>query len=223
MNEAVRLENASLVAGEGLRTVHDANLTVSDGEHVLIKGAEGSGKRALMRLIAGMGVPADGKVFVLGRSLHGMNPREAADFRNRFVGICLREPALLPVLTLWENVALPLALRGENAARRKQAALDLLEVLEIGYAAHALPASLSPWEAALAALARAMVSKPPLLLLEEPAADLNNKQAERFFALLEGFQAFAGATALVFASRELLLRFDRRFTMEYGVIREENP
>lgn len=221
MSEAIRLENAVKTAPDGRREVNGASFTVGERERVLVRGAPGGGYTALMRLIAGMDAPDEGKVLVLGRPVHGMGGREAAMFRSRTVGVCLREPCLMPCLTVWENVALPLAAQGVQAARRKKIAMEQLRALGIAYIADALPAQLKPYEAKLAALARALAAKPPILLLEEMTAELPENQAERLDGVLRALLQYGGATVMLFAAGENSLPMDRRFMMEHGTIREE--
>jgi predicted ABC-type transport system involved in lysophospholipase L1 biosynthesis ATPase subunit len=221
MKEAVVLENVIKTTADGLRAVNGASFAVGEHECVLLRGVPGSGKTALMRLIAGMDKPEDGKVFVLGRQLHEMSADERASFRNRSVGICLKEPCLMPDLTAIDNVILPLKIRGAPKSMREKAAMDQMGALGIAYAAHALPVQLKPYEAKLVALARAFVKKPPLLLLCDMTAGLSESQAERFDDVLRAALQYASAAVMLFTAGNWTLPADRRFVMEHGTIREE--
>jgi putative ABC transport system ATP-binding protein len=221
MNEAVILENVDKSTPDGLRAVCGASLSLGERERALVRGAPGSGKTALMRLIAGMDAPDEGRVFVFGNALHAMGADERAAFRGRSVGVCLGEPCLMPSLTVLENAALPLALRGAPKAEREKAAMAQLRALGIDYAARALPAQLKPFELRLAALARALAAKPRLLLLRDMAAGLPEGQARRFDDILRAVLQYAGAAVMFFAAGRCDLPADKRFLMERGTIREE--
>jgi putative ABC transport system ATP-binding protein len=220
MSGIIRLENAVKTAPDGRRALGGVSLAIHAREHVAIRGPAGSGKTSLLRLIAGMDRPDAGQVFVAGQPVYEMDTREAAAFRNRTVGVCLRAPALLPGLPVWENAALPLAVRGVPAGRRRQTAMEQLKALGIAYAAHARPAALSPWEARLAALARALAAGPPILLLDEIAADLPQGEGKRLMELLGGLRPFAESTVLCAAQADWGPLFARTIEMEHGTIRE---
>jgi putative ABC transport system ATP-binding protein len=222
MNEIVLLENVSRVTSDGHRSVNGVSLAINERERVVIRGPAGSGKTSLMRLIAGMDVPDSGQVFVAGQPMHEMGTNEAAAFRSRMVGVCLRDPALMPCLTLWENVAMPLTVQGVSAAQRRKAAMEQLKALGVAYAAHARPAALSPYERKLASLARAFVAKPPFLLLDECAADLPEREATRLMDLAWALAKERNLTVVCCASGQDSLNTDRSFVMEHGRITEES-
>lgn len=132
---------------------------------------------------------------------------------------CRAEPALLADLTVWENAALPLALQGNSLRRAKPAALELLRMLEVGHAAHALPNRLTDFERRQTALARALIGEPPLLLLEDIASGLGTVEAQRLLLLLSGQKAFIRATAL-FLGGSAAPEAARRYTYYDGKLTE---
>jgi putative ABC transport system ATP-binding protein len=172
MDEIIRLKNVVIMFDSGIRAINDISLNIPAGECVGIYGAPGSGKTTLVRLIAGLDKPSAGQVYVLGEPVHEMEPDTAAEFRNRNIGILSRNPAFLDNLTVLENVAFPLMLRRESTAKRTNAAKEQLKILELNYAAYAHPPQLSPLEKHKAAIARALISQPKLLLLDDFASDI---------------------------------------------------
>lgn len=222
MNEIIRLENVIKLNATGRRIIKGISLCVSQGEHVAVHGAPGSGKAMLMRLITGMERPSDGRVYVLGKAVHEMSPDAAADFRNRVFGLALREPCLMPSLTVWENVALPLAIRGQPLSRRKKSAIEQLKTINLGYAAHAYPPQLSAYEAQLASIARAWITRPKILLLDDITADLSSKENDQIIGTLNALWQFGDCTVLCFiGNHDSVVPFDKLFILDYGKLQEE--
>lgn len=170
--EVIRLENVVKMTDNGKRTVNGITLSISDRECVVISGPPGSGKTMLVRLIAGLEKPSTGEVFVQEEPVHEMNLDTAAVFRNKNIGILPRNPAFLDNLSVVENVALPLAILGEAAAQSRRKAAEQLKLLGLLYASHARPLQLSLLERQKIAIARALIAKPKILLLDDFAADI---------------------------------------------------
>ena len=183
-----------------------------------ICGADERGRAMLMKLIVGMERPSAGEIFVMGEALHEMDADRASEFRCRTFGICLKEPSFMPNLTVWENVALPLMIRGVDVLKRERAAKAQLKQLGIRQIAYAYPAQLKPQEAQIASLARALITKPPVLLLEELTAGLSEKQAGQVTDALH--TATTDATIIHFTEGEIP-GAQRRFILEHGQLREE--
>ena len=206
----------------GLRAVNGVSLCVRAGERVSVHGAPGSGKSALMRLIAGMEPPSDGEIHVLGEAVHAMDPDAAADFRNTHMGVMLRDPCLLPRLTVLENAALPLAIRGVPLAQRNQVAKGKLKALGFGHIAHARPDQLLSYETRAAALARALIGEPPILLLDEVFAGLSARESEQLAGIIGAVTRFGRLTVILFsASAHHYMDADRTLALDHGTIRED--
>jgi putative ABC transport system ATP-binding protein len=114
MSEVMKLENGVKMYRNGLRAINGVSVSLSQGERVSVYGAPGSGKTTLARLIAGMEPVSSGSIFILGQAVHEMDEAAAARFRNQHIGILNRVPALMDSLTVLDQVALPLAIRGIN-------------------------------------------------------------------------------------------------------------
>jgi putative ABC transport system ATP-binding protein len=211
---AVRAERVSRHYQMGsalIRAVDDVTLEVRAGEFLALLGSSGSGKSTLLNLMAGLDRPTSGAIFAQGRNLSGMNPLELARYRSRFVGMVFQSFNLLPRMTLEENVELPLRLaevdRGERAGRVREA----LERVRLEQRLTHRPSELSGGEQQRAALARALVNRPTLLLADEPTGNLDSATGESIMVLLRNIQQSLGMTiVLVTHERPLAERFADR-------------
>ena len=205
---------------------------VAAGEMVAIVGESGSGKSSLLHLLAALDTPTAGDIWVgenCGKDsgkgeirVGGLNPRQAAEFRNREVGYVWQFHYLLPEFTALENVAMPLLARGE----RKASALEKARVWlgEVGLAARAThrAGELSGGEQQRVSLARALVTRPKLLLADEPTGDLDGKSAEAVFALIQRLHREHTLTSvLVTHSMEFAVRCGRVLRLRDGRLEEQ--
>jgi putative ABC transport system ATP-binding protein len=211
---AVRAERVSRHYQMGsalIRAVDDVTLAVRMGEFLALLGTSGSGKSTLLNLMAGLDRPTSGAIFAQGRNLSAMTPLELARYRSRTVGMVFQSFNLLPRMTLEENVELPLRLaevdRGERAGRVKEA----LERVRLEKRLTHRPSELSGGEQQRAALARALVNRPTLLLADEPTGNLDSATGESIMVLLrEVQQSLAMTIVLVTHERPLAERFADR-------------
>lgn len=165
--------------------LEDIDLEVADGEFVALMGPSGSGKSTLLNLIAGIDQPTSGRVEVAGEELSGMSERRLAAFRSRHVGFIFQLYNLIPVLTAFENVELPLLLTGLSKAERRKQAMLALDVVGLAERADHTPRQLSGGQEQRVAIARAIVGDPTLLLADEPTGDLDKKSEEEILTLLK--------------------------------------
>jgi putative ABC transport system ATP-binding protein len=211
---AVRVERVSRHYQMGsalIRAVDDVTLEVRTGEFLALLGSSGSGKSTLLNLMAGLDRPTAGAIFAQGRNLSEMNQFELARYRSRTVGMVFQSFNLLPRMTLEENVELPLRLaevdRGERAGRVREA----LERVRLEKRLTHRPSQLSGGEQQRAALARALVNRPTLLLADEPTGNLDSATGESIMVLLRKIQQSLGMTiVLVTHERPLAERFADR-------------
>jgi len=218
---AVRAERVSRHYQMGsalIRAVDDVTLEVCAGEFLALLGSSGSGKSTLLNLMAGLDRPTSGTIFAQGRNLSEMSRLELARYRSRTVGMVFQAFNLLPRMTLEENVELPLRLaeveRGERAGRVREA----LERVHLEKRLSHRPSELSGGEQQRAALARALVNRPALLLADEPTGNLDSVTGEGILLLLREIQQSLGMTiVLVTHERPLAERFaDRIATVADG-------
>lgn len=221
MNEIIKLENVVKMDSHSHRVLSDVSFTVYEKQRVRICGAPGSGKTALMELIAGMEKPSDGDIFVLGESVHEMDPEIASDFRNRNIGIMQSTPCFLEYLSVLDNVALPLAIRGISAPQRNKAAMEQMKIIGFAHIAHASPAQLSHYEAHMVSLARALIAQPRILLLDEITAYLSERETDQMLAILNTITNLGGFTCLAFCTTDSqTLNTSRCIQLVHGKIRE---
>ena len=208
---AVRVSRHYQMGSALIRAVDDVTLEVRAGEFLALLGSSGSGKSTLLNLMAGLDRPTSGAIFAQGRNLSEMNPLELARYRSRTVGMVFQSFNLLPRMTLEENVELPLRLaevdRGERGGRVREA----LERVRLERRLTHRPSELSGGEQQRAALARALVNRPTLLLADEPTGNLDRATGESIMVLLRKIQQSLGMTiVLVTHERPLAERFADR-------------
>ncbi len=205
-----------------LELFRDLDLTVRQGEMVAIVGESGTGKSSLLHLLAALDSPTSGEVRIGDRSLSTLTRGQAADFRNREIGYVWQFHYLLPEFTALENVALPLLARGDH--RPSALAQALLWLAEVGLADRADHRSgeLSGGEQQRVSLARALITKPRLLLADEPTGDLDARTAETVFTLIERLHAAHSLTSiLVTHNMEFARRCGRLLRLREGHLVEE--
>lgn len=171
--------------GESLiRAVDEITLEVAAGEFLALLGASGSGKSTLLNLMAGLDRPSSGAILALGRDLATMSSEDLAAHRNRTIGIVFQSFQLLPRMTLEENVELPLRLAGMPRGDRPARVLEALERVGLATRTRHRPTELSGGEQQRAAIARAIVNQPKILLADEPTGNLDSKTGEEIMSLI---------------------------------------
>ena len=201
-----------------IRAVDDVTLEVCAGEFLALLGSSGSGKSTLLNLMAGLDRPTSGTIFAQGRNLSEMSRLELARYRSRTVGMVFQAFNLLPRMTLEENVELPLRLAEVERSERAGRVREALERVHLEKRLSHRPSELSGGEQQRAALARALVNRPALLLADEPTGNLDSATGEGILLLLREIQQSLGMTiVLVTHERPLAERFaDRIATVADG-------
>jgi putative ABC transport system ATP-binding protein len=209
-----------------IRAVHDVSLAVGAGEFVALLGASGSGKSTLLNLIAGLDRPTSGSITVLGRELSGMTGDELARYRRHTVGMVFQAFNLVPTMTLLENVELPMRFAEVERAERGARAREALERVGLGARLAHRPTELSGGEQQRAAIARALVNRPSLLLADEPTGNLDSHTGEEVMRFLRNCNQSMGMTLLLVThERALAERYAQRLlTIADGcMVADERP
>jgi putative ABC transport system ATP-binding protein len=196
----IRVRNLNKVyrrGGETIEVLQGLNLDVDTGEFVAFMGPSGSGKTTLLNLVGGLDIPTSGTVTVDGDEITHMSSRHLAAWRARHVGFIFQMYNLIPVLTAFGNVELPLLLTNLSKAQRRRHVETALELVGLGDRMKHYPRQLSGGQEQRVAIARAIVTDPTFLLCDEPTGDLDRKAAEEILDLLTQLEADHGKTILM--------------------------
>src|SRR3954447_8350563 len=169
---------------EQIDVLNDLSLAVPEGEFLALMGPSGSGKTTLLNLIAGLDRPSEGRIVVGGQEISRLSEGQLAKWRTRHVGLVLQFYHLLPVLTAYENVELPLLLLPLSAAERKRQVLTALDLVGLSDRLRHRPGQLSGGQQQRVGIARAIVTDPTLIVADEPTGDLDARSAEEILNLL---------------------------------------
>ncbi len=198
---AVRVTNvtrAYTVNNEQVFALRGISLTVEEGAFVALMGRSGSGKTTLLNMIGGLDQPTSGEVALYGQVLNGMNQEQLTLLRREKIGFIFQSFALLPILSAWENVEMPLRIAGVRSRReRRQRAEAALALVGLERWATHRPAEMSGGQQQRVAIARALVSRPRLLLADEPTGELDSTTGRNLLTLLRTIVRTEGVTLIM--------------------------
>jgi lipoprotein-releasing system ATP-binding protein len=204
-------------AGKRLQVLEQINFTVEAGDTLAIVGASGSGKSTLLQLLAGLDKPDHGSVTVAGTEVSALSAAKLGRLRNQHMGFVYQFHHLLPEFDAQENVAMPLLLGGCSPQEAAERAADMLVKVGLGERLKHRPAELSGGERQRAAVARALVSKPSVILADEPTGNLDQRNAQQVFELmLELNQQTGTAIVLVTHDEHLAARMPTQYHLSNG-------
>lgn len=222
--EVLRTEDLTREYGFGDNKVialNHVSFSVEEGEFVTILGPSGSGKSTLLHLLGGVDKPTSGKVYIGGQSIYEMKERELTAFRRREIGQIYQFYNLIPVLNVEENICLPMLLDHRPAERKD---LDeLLDLLGLTERVNHLPSELSGGQQQRVAIGRALISKPKLILADEPTGNLDQKNSREIIKLFRELNEKYGQTILLITHDEKIAEHaERILVIEDGQIVEDN-
>jgi len=191
------LEKTDRRGGEGIDVLQGLNLDVDKGEFVAFMGPSGSGKTTLLNLLGGLDVPSQGSISVAGDVITSMSRGRLTEWRARHVGFIFQMYNLIPVLTAFQNIELPLLLTKLSKAQRRQHVETALEIVGLSDRKDHYPRQLSGGQEQRVTIARAMVSDPAFLLCDEPTGDLDRKSADEIMGIIKRLVKEYGKTVLM--------------------------
>lgn len=207
--------------GGHIRALDGVTLTINAGEYVAIVGPSGSGKSTLLNMLAALDTPDTGQVVVHGTDLQAC--KDLAQFRRQTIGYVFQLHNLIPTLTAWENVQIPLMELPISARERKGRAMELLERVGMAHRANNLPTKMSGGERQRVAIARALVNDPQIIIADEPTGSVDSQNSSRILDLLEQVAAEGQRTlVLVTHDREVAARARRLIRVLDGQVVEDS-
>ncbi len=204
------------------QALRGVDLSISNGEFTALVGPSGSGKTTLLQLIGCLDQPSSGRVFIDGKDVSKLNHNQRADVRRGTIGFIFQFFALIPTLTAYENIEMPLLLIGKSNEERSARVNELLKAVDLTDRAHHRPDQLSGGEQQRVAIARALATNPSLILADEPTANLDTTNGEQVMEIMTRLNKETGVT-FVFASHDpRVIKYGRRIvTLRDGTIIED--
>ena len=218
--DILKVEHLTKSYGEGenkIIALNNVSFTVAKGEFVAVVGASGSGKSTLIHLIGGVDVPDSGKVIVGDRDIYSLNEEELAVFRRRQIGLIYQFYNLIPVLTVEENMALPVLM--DKREVNKERISELLKLLDLENRKDKLPNQLSGGQQQRVSVGRALMNAPLLVLADDPTGNLHSKNSAEIIRLLKYSNRMYDQTLIMITHDEnIALQADRILSLEDGKI-----
>jgi putative ABC transport system ATP-binding protein len=201
------------------RALQGVSLTIESGEFTALVGPSGSGKTTLLQLIGCLDQPTSGQVMINNKETTGLSRNQRADLRKGTIGFVFQFFALIPTLTAYENVEMPLLLNGKTPTQRKQRVMELLEAVDMTSHAHHRPDQLSGGQQQRVAVARALSTNPTMILADEPTANLDTENGEQVMEIMQKLNQETGTT-FVFATHDpRVIKYAKRVvTLQDGLI-----
>ena len=218
--EVLKAVNLTKIYGKGenqVRALDGVSLSVEQGQFAAVVGTSGSGKSTLLHMLGGLDRPDEGKVYVDGKDIFSLKEEALTIFRRRKIGFVFQSYNLVPVLSVYENVALPVELDGKKADRAFIE--EILDTLGILQKARSLPGQLSGGQQQRAAIARVLASRPSILLCDEPTGNLDSRTSQDVLGLLKlSGQKFGQTIVMITHNEEIAQMADRIIRIEDGRI-----
>lgn len=223
--EVAKIENVTRTFTIGkveTQALRGVNLTIESGEFTALVGPSGSGKTTLLQLIGCLDQPTTGRVIIAGKDVTGLNRDQRADMRKGTLGFIFQFYALIPTLSAYENVEMPLLLTNHSATERRERVTQLLEAVGLADRANNRPDQMSGGQQQRVAIARALATRPSLILADEPTANLDSTNGEQVMEIMAKLNKETGVT-FVFATHDprVIKYATRVVTLSDGVITDD--
>jgi putative ABC transport system ATP-binding protein len=222
--EVTKVENVTKIYKTGkveTQALRGVSLSIQNGEFTALVGPSGSGKTTLLQLIGCLDQPTSGKVWINGKDVSRLNRDQRADIRRGTIGFVFQFFALIPTLTAYENIEMPLLLANVGATERRKRVNQLLEWVDMADRSHHRPDQLSGGQQQRVAVARALATNPSLILADEPTANLDTPNGKQVMEIMERLNQETGVT-FVFATHDpRVIQYARRvIALQDGLVAE---
>lgn len=221
MSAIIELTGVRKSYGVGDAEVHalrGVDARVDEGEYVAVIGPSGSGKSTLMHILGCLDLPSAGRYLLADEDVSGMGEEQLADVRNRRIGFVFQQFHLLPTLSAWRNVELPLVYAGVGRDERRERAIAALERVGLGHRTDHRPGELSGGQQQRVAVARALVTEPALVLADEPTGNLDSTSTSDVLGLLDDLHDAGRTIVLITHEQEVAARAGRNLVIDDGAI-----
>lgn len=211
--EVTKITNATRVFKIGeveTKALRGVDLSIEDGEFTALVGPSGSGKTTLLQLIGLLDKPTSGTISINGKDATNLNRNQRADLRKNAIGFVFQFFALIPTLTAYENIEMPLLLNGMKAADRKRRVNEMLTAVGLTDRAHHRPDQLSGGQQQRVAISRALVNNPRLILADEPTGNLDTQTSREIMGIFEQLNHDQGITIVVVTHEDDIAAYTRR-------------
>jgi putative ABC transport system ATP-binding protein len=224
--EVVKIENVTRVYQIGkveTQALRGVNLSITNGEFTALVGPSGSGKTTLLQMIGCLDQPTSGHVIINGKDVTTLNRNQRADMRRGTIGFIFQFFALIPTLTAYENVEMPLLLNGHTPKERHDRVVELLKAIDLTDRANNRPDQLSGGQQQRVAIARALSVKPSMILADEPTANLDTENGKQVMEIMQKLNQETGVTFIFATHDPRVMSYAKRIvTLHDGVIEKDS-
>ena len=224
--EVAKIENVTrtfMIGKVETQALRGVSLSIQNGEFTALVGPSGSGKTTLLQLIGCLDQPTSGQVYINGKDVTKLNRNQRADMRRGTIGFIFQFFALIPTLSAYENIEMPLLLNGQKPSERRSRITELLAAVDLSDRAHHRPDQLSGGEQQRVAIARALAPKPTLILADEPTANLDTANGKQVMEIMTRLNQETGVTFIFATHDPRVIQYARRVvTLRDGLIDANN-
>ncbi len=216
-----KISRTFILPSGDIDAVKNVSLKIRKGEFIIISGPSGAGKTTLLNMVSGIDLPSSGEVMISGNSIKSFSKNQLNELRRKTIGMVFQAHALMPLLSAYENVELPLRILGISGKERKNKTEEILEILGLKYRMSHRPYELSGGERQRVSVARALVRKPKILVADEPTSQLDSVNTEIVFEQIKDICKKFNTTVVLATHDQRMKKFgDKLFNMRSGELNE---
>ena len=216
-----KISRTFILPSGDIDAVKNVSLKIRKGEFIIISGPSGAGKTTLLNMVSGIDLPSSGEVMISGNSIKRFSKNQLNELRRKTIGMVFQAHALMPLLSAYENVELPLRILGISGKERKNKTEEILEILGLKYRMSHRPYELSGGERQRVSVARALVRKPKILVADEPTSQLDSVNTEIVFEQIKDICKKFNTTVVLATHDQRMKKFgDKLFNMRSGELNE---